>query len=131
MGKFVIKKTNTGYNFSLFASNSVKIAVSSQVYTTKSACIKGINSVAVNSVKCVEEDRIEDTTLVVKKESKKCPKFEIYKDKADMFRFRLIATNGENIAMSEEGYKSKEGCKNGIESIATNAPGADIFEETV
>ena len=35
MGKFVIKKTPSGgFNFSLFASNMEKIAVSSQVYTT-------------------------------------------------------------------------------------------------
>lgn len=130
MGKFVIKKTNTGFNFSLYASNQVKIAVSSQVYTTKSACRKGIDSVAINSQKCVEEERIEDTTLV-KKEPKTCPKFEIYKDKAGLFRYRLIASNGESIAMSEEGYKSKDGCKNGLKSISINAPGADIYDESV
>ena len=33
-------------------------------------------------------------------------KFEIYKDKAGEFRFRIVATNG-NILASSEGYKAK------------------------
>lgn len=57
------------------------------------------------------------------------PKFEIYKDHADKFRWRLIAPNGENIA-SGEGYESKEGCKNGVESVKKNAPKAKITDMT-
>jgi uncharacterized protein YegP (UPF0339 family) len=33
-------------------------------------------------------------------------KFEVYKDKAGGFRFRLKAANGQNI-LSSEGYNSK------------------------
>jgi len=55
------------------------------------------------------------------------PKFEIYKDTAEKFRFRLKATNGEVIA-SGEAYESKDGCKNGIESVKTNAPIAEIVD---
>jgi uncharacterized protein YegP (UPF0339 family) len=132
MGKFVIKKTPTGaFNFSLYASNSEKIAVASQVYTTKAACKNGMASVAKNSVKCVEEDRIEDSTLKAGCDKKTFPKFEIYLDKAGLFRYRLFAVNGESIAMSEEGYKTKAGCKNGIRSVATNAPSAEIIDETL
>ncbi len=54
-------------------------------------------------------------------------KFEIYKDKKGEFRFRLKAGNGEIIAVGE-GYTSKSGCKNGIESIKKNAPEAEIVE---
>ena len=130
MGKFVIKKTPTGgFNFSLYAANMEKIAVSSQIYTTKASCKKGIESIGKNAVKCVEESRIEDQTLK-KVESKTCPKFEIYIDKAGLYRYRLIASNGESIAMSEEGYKSKSGCMNGIKSVSLNAPGAEIVDET-
>ena len=46
-------------------------------------------------------------------------KFECYKDKAGEFRFRLKASNGNNI-LSSEGYKSKSGCANGIESVKKN-----------
>jgi hypothetical protein len=55
------------------------------------------------------------------------PVFEWYKDKAGKFRFRLKAANGEVIAVSE-GYTSKEGCVNGIESVKKNAPIAKIVE---
>lgn len=130
MGYFVIKKTPTGFNFSLYASNKQKIAVASQVYATKAACKKGMASVGVNAVKCVNEDRIEDQTLKTPEE-KKNPKFEIYFDKAGLYRYRLYAANGESIAMAEEGYKSKSGCVNGIKSVAQNAPEADIIDETV
>jgi uncharacterized protein YegP (UPF0339 family) len=53
--------------------------------------------------------------------------FEWYCDKAGKFRFRLKAANGEIIAVSE-GYTSKEGCVNGIESVKKNAPIAKIVE---
>jgi len=43
-------------------------------------------------------------------------KFECYKDKAGEFRFRLKAANGNTI-LASEGYKSKSGCTNGIESV--------------
>ena len=57
-------------------------------------------------------------------------KFEMYKDKAGKFRFRLIASNGETIA-SGEAYESKDGCKNGIESVKTNAPNAQVVDKTL
>ncbi|MBW1636234.1 MAG: YegP family protein [Deltaproteobacteria bacterium] len=47
-------------------------------------------------------------------------KFELYRDKADEFRFRLKAGNGENIGLSE-GYKTKAAALKGIESVRTNA----------
>lgn len=47
-------------------------------------------------------------------------KFEIYVDKAGEFRFRLKASNGQPI-LASEGYKSKSGCMNGIESVKKNA----------
>lgn len=56
-------------------------------------------------------------------------KFEIYKDGQGEFRWRLRAANGEVIA-SGEGYTSKAGCKNGIESVRKNAPKAEIEDQT-
>ena len=47
-------------------------------------------------------------------------KFEVYKDKAGEFRFRLKASNGETI-LSSEGYKAKASCMNGIDSVKKNA----------
>ena len=131
MGTFIIKKTPTGgFNFTLLAANKEKIAVASQVYSTKAACKTGMASVGKNSLRCIEEGRVEDQTLKTPT-TKTCPKFEIYLDKAGLYRYRLIATNGESIAMSEEGYKSKSGCLNGIKSVSVNANDAEIIDETV
>jgi uncharacterized protein YegP (UPF0339 family) len=57
------------------------------------------------------------------------PQFEIYKDAAGEYRFRLRAPNGEIIAVSES-YTSKSSCKNGIESVKENAPEAMIQDLT-
>jgi len=53
------------------------------------------------------------------------PKFEVYLDAANEYRFRLRARNGQIITISQ-GYKSKEGCLKGIESVKTNAAIARI-----
>ena len=42
--------------------------------------------------------------------------------------FNLKADNGEIIAASE-GYKAKESCENGIQSVRENAPVAEMVEE--
>jgi len=57
-------------------------------------------------------------------------KFECYKDKAGEFRFRLKAGNGNTI-LSSEGYKSKSGCTNGIESVRKNSQDPDRFVKKV
>ncbi|MFV8054645.1 YegP family protein [Mycobacterium sp. 48b] len=56
-------------------------------------------------------------------------KFELYKDARGEYRFRLKAGNGEVIATGE-GYTSKAGAINGIESVQRNAPGAPIVDQT-
>ena len=54
-------------------------------------------------------------------------KFEVYKDKAGEYRFRLKAGNGQTI-LTGEGYKAKDGVLNGIESVRTNAPLPERYE---
>ena len=117
MGKFVLKETATGFKFDLKATNGETIATS-EVYTTKAACLNGIESVKVNAVGEIEDQTVENF------EVKKHPKFEMYVDKAGEFRFRLKAKNGEVIAVSE-GYKAKASCENGIASVKKNAPDAE------
>lgn len=122
MGKYVIKKVDSGIRFDLKASNG-EIIANSEVYTTKSACLKGIASVTKNApIAGVEDQTIADFEKV------KHPKFEIYEDKKGELRFRLKAKNGEIIA-SSEGYKSTKSCLNGIESVKKNAVDSQIVEE--
>ena len=47
-------------------------------------------------------------------------KFEIHKDKAGKHRFNLKAGNGQ-IILSSQGYESKSGCVNGIDSVKNNS----------
>ena len=56
-------------------------------------------------------------------------KFEINKDKAGEFRFKLVAVNGQTIAVSE-GYTTKDNALNGIESVKQNAAEAMIEDKT-
>ncbi len=121
MGKFAIKKVPTGIRFDLKAANG-EIICNSEVYTTKSACLKGIASVAKNAPIAAVEDQTQPD---FKKE--KHPKFEIYNDKAGDWRFRLKARNGEIIASSEP-YKSLKSCQNGIESVKKNAADSETVE---
>ena len=109
MGKFVMKTNEKGSRFVLKAGNGEIIGVS-ETYSSESACRNGIESVRKNAVAA----GLEDQTV----EGSKCknPKFEVYKDKAGEFRFRLRAANGE-IILTGESYKAKAGCLKGIESI--------------
>ncbi len=120
MGKFVVRETATGVKFDLKAGNG-EVIVTSEVYSSKAACLKGIESVKNNCVGEIEDQTVEPVVEV------KHPKFEMYKDKAGEYRFRLKAKNGEIIATSE-GYTSKAGCENGIASVKKNAPEAEIEE---
>ena len=98
MGKFVISQAKNGVKFNLKAANGEVIA-SSQVYKDEKYCRKGIASVINNApVAPIEDQTAEGFTPC------KHPKFEVYKDKAGEFRFRLKATNGQIIATGE-GYK--------------------------
>ena len=122
MGKFVIKNTNTGVKFDLKATNGQVIATS-EVYTSIAACKNGIASVQKNAVvAAVENQTVEGYA------TEKNPKFGVYEDKAGEFRFRLTASNGQVIAVSE-GYKTLANCLNGVESVKKNAPEAEIVEE--
>ena len=57
-------------------------------------------------------------------------KFELNKDVAGEFRFKLIAENGQTIAVSQ-GYSTKESALNGIESVKQNASKVVVEDKTV
>lgn len=122
MGKFVVKEVKTGVKFDLKAGNGEVIATS-EVYTAEKSCLNGIDSVKRNApVAPVEDQTVEGYA------AEKMPKFEVYVDKAGEFRFRLKASNGQIIAVSE-GYKAKASCLNGIESVRKNAADAETVKE--
>ena len=110
-GRFEIKKAKDGrFVFNLYAPNHIIVATS-QVYSSSSAAVNGIQSIIANA----EKAPVEDNTL--KNPTKQgFPKWEMYIDKGGEYRFRLYASNG-NCVVHSQGYKQKSSCKNGIESI--------------
>jgi len=56
-------------------------------------------------------------------------KFQVYADKSGEFRFRLVATNGQTIAVSE-GYKTKASAMEGIKSVVATAATATTEDLT-
>ena len=122
MGKFVVKEGKGGFRFNLKAGNG-EIIATSQDYASEDSCMNGIESVRKNAVEAKLEDQtVADFAPVTN------PKFEVYKDKAGEFRFRLKARNGE-IILTGESYKAKASCLNGIDSIRRNAPDSPVVKE--
>lgn len=56
--------------------------------------------------------------------------FEIYKDNAGEFRWRLKASNGQVIGTSGQGYKAKADCQHGIDVIKRDAAKARVEDQT-
>jgi uncharacterized protein YegP (UPF0339 family) len=124
-GKFIITKTPKGfYRFSLQAANYVTI-LTSQNYASLKTCRDGIASIKKNALSQVEDQTVQNI------EKKGFPKYEVYLDNAGQYRFRLLASNGQNIAIPEEGYTTKPGCLNGIDSVGRTAPDAVIDESAL
>lgn len=121
-GKFVIKKTeNNNFVYKLYSSNHRVVAIGAGLYTSIASCKSGINSVRNNA----ENAPIEDQTLQ-KWEEKKFPKWQIYFDKKGEVRLRLLASNGNIVATTNDGYLSRDAAKKGIEAIARAAKGSSI-----
>ena len=120
MGKFVIKTMKNGeFTFSLKATNGQEILAAGEGFKTLATCKNSIESVKKNALAHVEDQTVEGFETLTH------PKYEVYQDKAGEFRFRLKATNGQIIAVSE-GYKTKASCENGIESVQKNAAEAEV-----
>ncbi len=96
------------YRFRLRAANNKIVAVS-EAYESKAACMNGVMSVQKNCDSHVQDNTTEMSDLTN-------PKYEVFTDVSNEFRFHLKASNGEIIAASE-GYETKEGVLNGIDAV--------------
>jgi uncharacterized protein YegP (UPF0339 family) len=108
MGKFVLSKRSNGeLQFNLVADNS-EIILTSEGYTTKSACENGIESVKTNAGR---DDAFERKTSSNGKSY-----------------FNLKAKNSQIIGTSQM-YESTSSMEKGIQSVANNAPKAIVVEQ--
>lgn len=107
MGKFEIKQAkNEQFVFNLKAGNG-QIILTSEMYTTKKACLNGIES--------------------VKKNAGDDGRYETKEAKNGKFHFNLKAANHQVIGSSQL-YADQAGMNNGIESVKKNAPDAEVVE---
>lgn len=122
MGRFSVKQTSDGrYMFNLIANNN-RVISSSQTYASVANAKIGIESVRINCAVPVEDQTVEGFEVL------KHPKYEVYLDVGGKPRFKLKASNGEIIAVSQA-YADKPSCLKGIASIGTHAPDAEIMIE--
>ena len=109
-GKFELNTASNGkFFFNLKASNG-QIILSSEMYESKASAQNGIESVKKNAADDARYDRRTASN-------------------GDPY-FVLKAGNGEQIGRSET-YKSTAAMENGVESVKTNAPDAQIAETAV
>lgn len=106
------------------AANTQLIAKGAQTYASLSTCKSAVASVA----KIAKTVPVEDRTNI-SNEKYKYPKFELYIDNEDKFRFRLCASNGQNLLTCARGYTQKTACKNAIASVVTNCRGEIVITE--
>lgn len=103
--KFIITKAKNGeYMFNLWAVNG-RIILTSETYTQKQNCIKGVESV---------QNHAEDDKNYEHKTAKN----------ETQYYFTLKARNGQIIGKSEM-YESTAGRDNGIEAVKRDAPRAE------
>lgn len=55
--------------------------------------------------------------------------FQLYKDKAGEFRWRLLAENGKSIAASSEGYVAKADALNGIDIVRKMRASSTVYQD--
>jgi uncharacterized protein len=109
MGKFVISQRKDGeFQFNLKAGNG-QVILSSEGYAAKASCLNGIESVRTNSADDARFDRKESAN--------------------GKFYFNLKAGNGQVVGSSQM-YESEASRDNGIESVKSNAPDAEVEDET-
>lgn len=110
MAKFRITlQKNSEYHFSLVADNG-EIILSSEGYTTKDSCLKGIES--------------------VKKNSPEPGNYSVSESKDGKFYFTLKAANNKIIGTSET-YNTLDSLNAGIASLQKNGPRATVEDTTV
>ena len=105
MGKFEIKTAKDGQNYFNLKAENGEIILRSEMYTTMKACENGIAS--------------------VKKNAPLEARYELKQSENGKWHFNLKAGNHQVIGTSQM-YESEESAKNGIESVMSNAPEAEV-----
>ncbi|WP_436902541.1 HVO_2922 family protein [Halovenus halobia] len=110
-------------------NNGNIIADGSEGYSSKQKAKQGLESVKNNVAGAYVEDLSKDEQDEPQEGGSKAT-FEIYEDKQEKWRWRLVHDNGNIIADCGRGYSSKQKAKQGLNSVKSNAPGAPVEADT-
>ena len=108
------------WRWRLVASNGEPIAVSEQGFSSKSGVVRTLDVVRRNVAEA--EGHAEAT------DEKAGQGFEIYEESGE-WRWRLRASNGELVAVSEQGFSSKSGVVRSLDVVRRNAAAAEGHTE--
>jgi uncharacterized protein YegP (UPF0339 family) len=105
----VYKDASKEYRWRLKGSDDKLLATAGQGFNAKADCRKSVDG------------------MMTKLEKRK---FEVYQDKGQHFRWRLIASNGQVVAASSGAYATKGDCEKAIDVVKKGAPKAEVSEPT-
>ncbi|MEC3964548.1 YegP family protein [Flagellimonas halotolerans] len=103
----IFRSTSDGYYYFRLVSYSDKTLIVSEGYTTKQACLNGVES--------------------IKKNSQIPGKFEVAQARNGKYFFRLIAGNGQIIGTSEF-FSSKSALEKTLDLVRINANTAEVLD---
>ncbi len=106
--------------------NGNVIADSSEGYASKQKAKQGLDSVRSNAPGAYVEDHSTDDPEPDATAGGSDATFEIFEDSGGKWRWRLRHDNGNIIGDGGQGYASKQKCKQGLDSVRRNVPGAPV-----
>ncbi len=95
------------YRWRLKAGNGEILATPGQSFKTKASCQESVERLKKNA----GSDKA---------------KFETYEDNKQNHRWRMVASNGQTVASSSQGYKAKADCQKAVELIKKEAKNAAV-----
>ena len=114
--KFEVYKDAKGeFRWRLKAANGAELATAGQGYKAKADAMAGIDRLIAGAGAGAADDK---------------HKFETYTDKGGDHRWRLVASNGQVVAASSEGYKAKTDAMKAVEVIKARARTAKVDDQT-
>ena len=105
----VYQDASKDFRWRLKAGNGEVLATPGQGYKAKADCQKGVERIKT------EADKLA---------------FEVYEDNSNEFRWRAKAANGQVVATSSQGYKTKADCEDAINLIRKGAAKAHVEDKT-
>ena len=115
------------WRWRLRAINGELVAISEQGFASKSGVVKTLDVVRRNVAEAEghEEAAFAEDGLEIQGGKG----FEIYEDKAGEWRWRLRASNGELLAVPEQGFASKSGVVKALDVVRRNVGAAEGHTE--